>query len=157
MPVALTVPNLYKYGFLTSRAVDFLSQRETPSISSEDREVLVACKDLIQKLIRGEEILIGPNPASVHNLRPDDVETFSYFLTNIPQLRDRAENAGELRDYFASVLAPLEAILADQPAQTERIEATRDFLSRVAEALLDTVKDNVRRIHHAEPMPPANE
>jgi hypothetical protein len=125
----------------------------------EDREVLTACKDLVEKLLRGEEILIGPNPADVHNLRPDDVETFSYFLTNVSHLRSLAENGEELRNYFNSIATALDGILVGPPpyVEAEKVRTTREFLSRVAEALLDTVKENVRRVQHPEPMLLENE
>jgi hypothetical protein len=159
MPVPLTVPNLYKYGFMSLRAVDFLSREETRPVSTEDREVLTGCKELVQKLLRGEEILIGQNPADVHNLRPDDVETFSYFLTNVSQVRSLAENGEKLRDYFNGIVTALDAILVG-PAprlEPEKIQVAREFLSRIAEAMLDAVKENVRRVHYPEPVLPANE
>jgi len=80
MSLSPTIPNVYRYGFLTSRAVDLLSNLSEEEIPQEGLLVLRESKDLIEKVIRGEAFLVGPGPWEVHDLRPDDVETFNFVL-----------------------------------------------------------------------------
>jgi len=152
-----TIPTVYKYGFLTSRAVDLLNQPQAHQIAIEDRDVLEACKDLVEKIIRGEAFLVGPNP-EVSNLRPDDVETFNFLLSSDSQLLQLAKVEEDLRSYLDAILRTLEGLLRDPEgvANSER-QRTVDFLTRTADALLASAKESARHYPTDESMPAAHD
>jgi hypothetical protein len=141
------MPKLYQYGFLTSRALGVLSRVGRTAIGDEEREVLSDCEGFVKGIIRGKDFLIGPNPEGIHNLRPEDVETFTFLLANDSQLKALAGNAEQLRQYFERILNTLGSLTSIPPAavaETEKAEA-KDFLSRISAALIETAKANLRR------------
>jgi hypothetical protein len=146
MSISPTIPDLYKYGFLTSRAIGLLSRASNGGISEEERQVLAECRELVEKIIRGKDFLIGSNPEGVRNLRPDDVETFTYMLQNDSEIRSRASNEESLKDYLEGILKTLGSLVAEPrtPVDEAGLKTAAEFLSRVTNALLQTARGNLR-------------
>ncbi len=146
MSLSPTIPNLYKYGFLTSRAVGVLSRRSAGAISEEERQVLSECKELVEKIVRGKDFIIGPNPEGVRNLRPEDVETFTYVLETDAEVKKRATDEERLRIYFQGILDALDSMIGTpaKPVEDAAFRSTVEFLGRIADALIETARRNLR-------------
>jgi hypothetical protein len=160
MSLSPTFPNLYKYGFLTSRAADLLSKVKPPDLTPQQREVFSACKDLVKKIIQGEGFLIGPNPEEVHNLRPEDVEIFTYVLDTDSVAKDLAAASEEgVRRYFTEILETFELLIADPPRDVDekKLESTRKFTITIADSLIENARQSLRRTQAEEPSPAFHE
>jgi len=146
MPLSPSVPSLYTYGFITSRTVRVLSRPPGNGLSEDDRKVLKNCMELVEKVIRGRDALIGRNPELVRDLRPDDVEVFTYVLTRDSEVMRLASEQETLRTYFQQIFGTLQALNSDPPKHVDEtsLVTTRNFLERVANALLETAKESVR-------------
>jgi len=156
MSLSPTFPSLYKYGFATSRAADLLSKGRPAHISPEQREVFSACKDLLEKIIKGEGFLIGP-PGEVHNLRPEDVEIFTYVLDTDSAAQGllAAGPVEAVRDYFQRILETFELLTADPPrdVEKEQLARTLNFVSTIADSLIETARESLRRRQAEESSP----
>ncbi len=159
MALSPTIPNLYKYAFLTSRAADLLSKKGDAPATEQQREVLSACKELVNKIIQGERFLIGPRPEEVHNLRPEDIEIFTYVLDKDSIVRELAGSADDLFKYLHGIFSTFEALTSQPPKEISRTEldSTLGFLSRFADSLTETARDNLRRPRVEEPTPVVDE
>ena len=153
MSFSPTFPNLYKYGFATSRAADLLSKANPSDIPPAQREVFSACRDLVKKIIQGEGFLIGPNPEEVHNLRPEDVEIFTYVLDTDSVAKGlAAASEEEVRNYFKEILETFELLIADPPRVDEKkLTSTLKFITTIADSLIENARESLRRTQAEEP------
>jgi hypothetical protein len=161
MSLSPTFPNLYKYGFVTSRAADLLSKvKPTEMPKQQRREVFSACKDLVEKIIQGEGFLIGPNPEEVHNLRPEDVEIFTYVLDTDSVAKSLAGTSEEgVRRYFEEILETFELLITDPPTDVEekKLTSTLKFVTTIADSLIENARESLRRTQAEESSPAFHE
>jgi hypothetical protein len=140
------IPNMYRYGFLTSRAVGLLSQAGRRELSEEDRAVLNECRELVEKVIRGKNFLMGPSPNEVRNLRPDDVEAFTYVLENDRQVKDLASDQKRLEAYLQGIVGTFDSLAKNPAGQVpeSQLKATVDFLSQITASLVESARSKLR-------------
>jgi hypothetical protein len=153
MSLSPTFPNLYRYGFITSRAADLLSNVKPADITPQQREVFSACRDLVRKIIQGEGFLIGPNPEEVHNLRPEDVEIFTYVLDADSVAKSLAAGSEEgVRRYFQEILETFELLTAHPPKDVDerRLTSTLKFVTTIADSLIESARESLRRTQAEE-------
>jgi len=156
MSLSPTFPNLYKYGFATSRAADLLSKVKPAEITRSQREVFAPCRDLVKKIIQGEGFLIGPNPGEVHNLRPEDVEIFTYVLDRDTVARSLAAGPEEgVRRYFDEILETFELLISEPPRDVDgkKLQNTLKFLATIADSLTENAREKLRRAQAEESSP----
>lgn len=154
-----TFPSLYRYGFLTSRAADLLSRADGTQGTEQQREVFSACRDLVKKIMLGEKFLIGSNPEEVHNLRPEDVEIFTYVLDRDSMVKSLAGSQESLRRHLEGILGTFESLIADPPRQVKEqdLQTTLNFLTTIADSLIESARENLGRGQADEPAPAVNE
>lgn len=158
MRTSSTIPNLYRYGFLTSRAVDLLPQLAARDSSEESHYIVAECRDLVDKVIRGEEFVVGSGPGDINNLRPDDVETFSFVLTRDSSLKKLAQQEGDLRKYLDEIRATLQTLEMDpRSVKEEDVNTAVRFFSKIADSLLDAAREGATQYPSDEPTPVAHE
>jgi hypothetical protein len=152
MSLSPTFPNLYKYGFATSRASDLLSKGNLGNIPPEQREVFSACRDLVHRIIQGETFLFGSNVEQVHNLRPEDVEIFTYVLDTDSVTKNLAATSQEgVRRYFQEILETLELLIANAPSVDEqKLKSTQKFVTTIADSLIESARGSLRRTQAEE-------
>jgi hypothetical protein len=160
MSLSPTFPSLYKYGFATSRAADLLSKGNPADIKPQQRrEVFSACKDLVGKIIQGEVFLMG-NPSEVSNLRPEDLEIFTFVLDTDSVTKDLVAAAQEskLHDYFREIEETLASLMDDPPRVDEdKLARTQKFVTTIADSLIESARQSLRRRQAEEPSPAFHE
>ena len=145
MSYAATIPDLYKYGILTSRAIGLLSQPKDQPISEEEKGVLTECKELVLRAMRGGQFLFSPLAKRSSKIRPEVVETFTYVLSSDSQVKDAAE-AESLQQYFEDIARTLDAVItAGGVPDRAAIQGASDFFARFADSLIETARENTRR------------
>ncbi len=91
-------------------------------------------------------------------MRPDDVETFNFVLARDSHLKTLIQEEQSLRKYLDGMLATIQS-LVDEPKDvtTQQVKVTADFLSRIADALLDSARESARQYPSDEPVTAAHE
>jgi len=146
MSLSPTIPDLYRYGILASRAIGVLSKSRNQPISEEEKEVLGESQELVRKMIRGEQFLFGSKLNEMAKIRPEDVEAFTFVLSSDAQVKNRAAKKGDLRVYFEHIVSTLESAIAPVgPPDPEAIQIARDFFARFADSLIEMAKEKRRR------------
>jgi hypothetical protein len=158
MALSPTFPSLYKYGFATSRAADLLSRVKPTDIPHEQREVFSTCRDLVQKIIQGEAFLLGSGVEQVHNLRPEDVEIFTYLLDTDSVTRDLAATSEGVRRYFQEILETLDLLISDpRRVDEKKLTDTQRFVTTIADSLIENARESLRRRQAEESSPAFHE
>ena len=153
MSYAATIPDLYKYGILTSRAIGLLSQPKDQPISEDEKGVLTECRELVLGAMRGGQFLFSPLAERPSKIRPEDVETFTYVLSSDSQVKDKAAEAESLQQYFDGIARTLDAIItAGGVPDRAAIQNASDFFARFADSLIETARQNARRTVRHERM-----
>jgi hypothetical protein len=150
---------LYKYGFATSRAADLLLTAKPAEMTPQQREVFSACKELVWKIMQGEGFLIG-NRDDVHNLRPEDVEIFTYVLDTdlVTKHFVAAAQKSELHNYFQEIHETLKLLVDDpQRVEEDKLRKTQKFVTTIADSLIETARQSLRRRQAEEPSPAFHE
>jgi plasmid stabilization system protein ParE len=152
MALSPTFPSLYKYGFATSRAADLLSKGSPTEIPHEEREVFSACSDLVERILKGREFLFGSN-VEVHNLRPEDVEIFTFLLdTDRVTKKLAASSEEEVRRYFQEIYDTFKLLITNPRGVDEaKLGNTREFVNSIADSLIENARESLRRRQAEEP------
>jgi hypothetical protein len=128
-------------------------------MTPQQREVFSACKDLVGEIMRGEGFLIG-NRDNVHNLRPEDVEIFTYVLDIDGVRKDlvAASKEGLLHNYFQEIYDTF-GLLIDDPSRVdeEKLTRTQKFVTTIADSLIESARQSLRRRQAEEPSPAFHE
>jgi hypothetical protein len=123
-------------------------------IPVEERKVFSACSDLVQKIMNGGQFLFGSG-AEVHNLRPEDVEIFTFLLDTDSVTKELAATSDEnVFRHFREIKETFDQLMANPlDVDAARLGSTRKFVDSIADSLIEKAKESLRRGQAEEPAP----